>query len=108
MPYAFVAGVLFMVIDVALGSIWPSVILHFLNNAISIVSMKYCSDLPRVIIFISLMLLISLASLIVLYRRRTEYKELFVGALDKGEGLSTTYAPFALAIICCLVAAASI
>ena len=28
MPYAFVAGAIFMSVDVAFGSVWPSVILH--------------------------------------------------------------------------------
>ncbi len=37
LPYAFVAGVLFALLDIALDSIIPSVILHFMNNLISVI-----------------------------------------------------------------------
>ena len=39
-PYAFVAGILFMMIDIALESVWPSVILHLINNIASVIWMK--------------------------------------------------------------------
>ncbi len=36
LPYAFVAGLVFAYADIAAGSILPSVILHFVNNTLSI------------------------------------------------------------------------
>lgn len=41
MPYAFVAGVVFMLLDLACASVWPSVIIHFLNNALSVLFIFY-------------------------------------------------------------------
>ena len=32
LPYAFAAGVIFLLLDISFGSIIPSVILHFINN----------------------------------------------------------------------------
>ena len=108
MPYAFIAGVLFMVVDIALGSVWPSVILHFLNNALSVVCMKYFTDTPALFAFFGVMLVISAVSLVFVYRRRGEYRTAFFGALDKGDSFAATYAPLALALICCFIAASSL
>ena len=108
MPYAFIAGVIFMVIDIAFGSVWPSVILHFLNNTTSVISMKYCTDIPSMLIFFGIMMLICTVSLFFTYKRKEEYKHLISGALDKGDSFAVGYAPFALALICCCVALTSI
>lgn len=40
-PYAFVAGLLFAALDLMTGSILPSLLLHFANNALSVLCMKY-------------------------------------------------------------------
>ncbi len=108
LPYAFVAGIIFMLIDVALGSVWPSVILHFVNNTASIVCMKYCSDTPRVLIFVSVLTLLSLLSLFFLWKKRGEYKRVFRGALDSGESGSVGSAPIMLAMLCLFLAVTSI
>ena len=108
MPYAFIAGVIFMVIDIAFGSVWPSVILHFLNNTTSVISMKYCTDIPSMLIFFGIMMLICTVSLFFTYKRKEEYMHLISGALDKGDSFAVGYAPFALALICCCVALTSI
>ena len=104
MPYAFVAGLIFMIVDVAFGSVWPSVILHFINNATSVVWIKYCSGITGYAIFVSSLLAISLISLFFILRRRKEYRALLFSALDKGESSGATYAPFALVAITCYIA----
>ena len=108
MPYAFVAGINFMLIDIAFDSILPSLILHFINNATSVIWMKYCSSASASVIFASVLALVTALSLVFVLKRRKEYKEEFLGALDSGEKMPTTYAPFALAAICLYVALASI
>lgn len=108
MPYAFIAGMMFMLVDIAFDSVWPSIVLHFINNATSVVWMKYCSGMTESLIFISVIAFLTLVSLFFVYRKRHEYKEDFVGAFLKGEKMPVTYAPLALAAICCCVAAASI
>ena len=98
-PYAFVAGIIFMLIDVALGSVWPSVILHFINNAASVVSIKYCSDPTASLIFVLALIALSLVSLIFIFRKRKEYKRIFMSSFDGGEKCDLTYAPIALVAI---------
>lgn len=104
MPYAFVAGVIFMIIDVALESVWPSVILHLVNNSASVIWMKYCSENTASWIFISVLLILTLVSCVIIYRHREEYRDTFYGALDKGEDFAVTYAPAILIIICSYIA----
>jgi membrane protease YdiL (CAAX protease family) len=45
LPYAFIAGVIFAVLDIATGSILPSITMHILNNAISVLWLRY-ADAP--------------------------------------------------------------
>ena len=108
MPYAFVAGIVFMVVDVAFDSVWPSVILHFINNTASVVMMKYCADTVGTAIFISVLLSLCAVSAIFIFRKRCEYKKMLKGTLDKGQGFGATYAPIALVVICGYVAVSSI
>ena len=104
MPYAFVAGIIFMSVDVAFGSVWPSVILHFINNAASVVWIKYCSGMTGSVVFISLLAFLSLISTVFIYKKRGEYRALFRGTFDKGDSSEITYAPFLLALITCYLA----
>ncbi len=99
MPYAFVAGVLFMLADIAFGSVWPSVILHFANNAASVIMIKYCSGVGETLIFVSALAALTVVSLFFVYRKRSLYREILAGTLDKGEGFALTYAPMALIVI---------
>jgi membrane protease YdiL (CAAX protease family) len=45
LPYAFIAGVIFAVLDIATGSILPSITMHIFNNAISVLWLRY-ADAP--------------------------------------------------------------
>ena len=97
MPYAFVAGVIFMMIDVALGSVWPSVILHFINNAASVIWIKYCGTLLASWIFIGSLIVLVSVSLIFIFRKSREYRELLGSAFHKGE--RALYTPALLALV---------
>ncbi len=103
-PYAFAAGVIFMAIDVAMGSVWPSLILHLVNNTASIIWIKYCSGMTASVIFISVMLILSIVSFLFVYKKRDAYKKMFIGVFDKGDGFAVTYAPVALILITCYLA----
>lgn len=84
-PYALVAGVAFMLINLASGSVLPSVILHFLNNLVSIIWIFTGTD--YVLPFILTLCALSLASLVIVLVLRKKYRKLFSGALgDKREG----------------------
>lgn len=108
MPYAFIAGAIFMLIDVALDSVWPSVILHFINNSASIIWIKYCSEELPSVIFVSALLVLATLSLTYVLLNREKYRQIFTGAFAKGESGSIGYPPFILLIITCYIAAASL
>ena len=100
MPYAFIAGVIFMVIDLSLDSVWPSIILHFVNNAASVLMMKYCTTTRSSWIFILALSSLCLVSLIFIYRKRREYLGIFSASLEKGQRGEYTYASAMLIAIC--------
>ena len=100
MPYALVAGVIFMTVDIALDSVWPSVILHLINNAASVLMMKYCKTPTATAIFILVMLALVFISLVFVYRKRREYRDALVSAFESGEKGEFTYATVMLALMC--------
>lgn len=71
-PYAFVAGVAFMTLDIISGSVLPSLVIHLLNNAVSVILMFYgegslvASILPLAIATLSS---ISLIYLVIIRKR---------------------------------------
>ena len=108
MPYAFLAGVIFMLADVALGSVWPSVILHFINNTASVIWIKYCDSMTASWIYIGVLLAAVLISLPFIFKRRREYMGMLRCSLTKGAKFEASYAPAALILICFYIAAANI
>ena len=84
-PYAFFAGMVFMAIDLACDSVIPSVVIHFINNALSVVMIIY-SDNPVIstgaIISLIVLTLISVC-FIVDYRR--DYESALNTVTEKGE-----------------------
>ena len=103
-PYALVAGVLFMTLNVAVGSVWPSVILHFVNNLLSVVMMKYFDTPALSWAFIGALLLASAISLVFILRRREAYRDGVKAAFARGEPFSSTNAPLALIVISVYIA----
>lgn len=100
MPYAFVAGFIFILIDVMLGSVWPSIILHFLNNAVSVMWMKYASGIGASVIFTVALVLLAIVSLIFALKRREEYKTDLIGSFETAERNITLNIPIILTVIC--------
>ena len=108
MPYAFIAGALFMIIDVAFESVWPSVILHLINNASAVIWIK-CSPTPTYAwIFVGVLFGLAIISIPFILANRREYLSMLKSALTKGEGGKVTYAPFLLVVICCYLAASNL
>ena len=74
-PYAFVAGVIFMAIDLKAKSIIPSFLVHFINNAISIGLLVYADNpgfAPSITIILGILLVIS-----VVFLARNKQKYIF-------------------------------
>lgn len=73
-PYAFVAGVIFMAIDVMAGSVWPSVVLHVMNNAVSIITIFNSESEIGILLFWLITFIAFAASMLVVFKKRSEYK----------------------------------
>lgn len=99
-PYAFVAGVLFMTLDIMAASVLPSLILHFLNNLISVISMYYHIDLPIIIAVGALALL----SLIPIIKKRKIYASELCGIFEDEKKFEPVYTPLIIAIPTLIIA----
>ena len=99
MPYAFLAGIIFMGIDVMTGSVWPSIIMHFANNVASIIWMRYCTSNRAIWIYILILTTLVVISLVFIIKNRKKYKSLIKEKCRAGEPFPPTLAPLALCII---------
>lgn len=98
MPYAFVAGLIFMALDLAAGSIIPSLIIHFINNALSVLWIFYSGNGDFVLGFWIALGILSLLSLLYVFYLRREYREYFRPVFCSDEPRVATYAPLYLAV----------
>lgn len=74
-PYALFAGCVFCVLDIIFGSVTPSLILHFINNLLSVFWMKYGGVPNFKPIYIISLAVISLISILVLILMWEKYKD---------------------------------
>ena len=72
-PHAFAAGVIFTVIDMATGSVIPSILIHFINNALSVGAIIYGDNPAFVPVLYLIIAILTLISLFFVYRRGKEY-----------------------------------
>ena len=96
-PYAFVAGVIFMAVDLATDSVSPSVIIHFVNNALSVGILVFADNpafAPAIYIILGIL---TVASLCLIFVRRKQYCKMISVAFDKGEGVKFTTEAFIFA-----------
>lgn len=85
-PYAFVAGVVFMTADIMTDSVIPSLVIHFVNNAVALLAMGALGVNVRLDNLVMALILISLLSVIPIFLKR---KEIAAGtrlAFSRGEG----------------------
>ena len=88
-PYALVAGVIFMAVNLATDSVIPSLVIHFVNNALS-VTLGFITYEGNLIILMLWLALIVLASVIMIIKNRDEYEIPLMLITDKGEGARPT------------------
>lgn len=100
-PYAFVAGLIFAAVDIAFDSIIPSVVLHFLNNVISIFWIKHSANFTFFLTYVSVIFGISLISVMILKLFRAKYTEKFRYLVSEKGGISinTAAAVFIFAML---------
>ena len=104
MPYAFFAGAVFALLDIAFDSILPSVILHFLNNLVSVFWLRGGANqifaTAYIIVIISLALL-SMIAILLLYKR---YKERFLPIFWDKRKYKLPYEPILLIVLTLFIA----
>lgn len=100
LPYAFLAGLIFIIIDLACDSILPSLLLHFVNNAVSVLWIKYSDSSEFVMWFIILMVSLALLSMIPVIVRGRVYMKKIRLSVDPGERLTAPSAPIVFSIFC--------
>ena len=98
LPYALIAGFIFIFVDLAFDSVLPSFILHLANNIASVLFMKLCTTDEAVTIYVIALVILSLLSAILLFLARTRVREAVRSGLEGGESLSTR-SPIALAAL---------
>lgn len=95
-PYAFAAGIAFALVDIMAGSILPSVILHVLNNTVSIILIRYPEG---GVCFSAAMLLLSVISLVIIIIKKKDYRAFLAPIKDEGEASEFSIAPLSLLLI---------
>ena len=106
-PYAFVGGLIFMAIDLATESVIPSIVILFINNALS-VSMSFAPYEPIIIFFYIWIGGLTLLSVISMFRKKDDYEMALLLISDKGEGVKFTGGMLAFAIMTLTIAVLSL
>ncbi len=84
-PYAFIAGVVFAVLDIAFDSVIPSFTIHFVNNLASIFWLRYGNEGNFGRVYIIVLVSAAILSIIPIFFMRDKYRAKILGAFDKGE-----------------------
>ena len=100
LPYALCAGFIFVILDLAYDSVWPSFILHLCNNAVSVLWIKYSYQGHFATWFVVVLVAAAILSLVGAYFKRREYLSGIKKALDEGENLTEYYSPMLLICFC--------
>ena len=103
-PYAFAAGVVFMLIDMMCGSIVPSLIVHFVNNLISVLLIFYAENTLIKSVCIGVVVACTLISFVVIIIRKNEYIERIKNVFVRGEKMKFNFSILMFAIGCLIFA----
>ena len=103
-PYAFFAGVVLASVYVAFNSIIPSFMIHFLNNVLSVLFMRYGASRWFVLWFLISLSIVTAASVVFMVLRKAKYVEKFKPLLSKdGESVKPTADILVLIIITLII-----
>ena len=93
LPYALAAGIAFAAIDIATNSIIPSVILHFLNNLMSIFWLRGEGERLFVICYTVVLASLALLSLIPIFLMREKYTKKISLITEEKARVQLSYEP---------------
>ena len=88
-PYALFGGVILMSLDLATDSVIPSVVIHFINNAISVSAFFIPLEITLFLFYLWIFIL-TVMSLIIIIKSRSDYELPLIMITDKGEGAKIT------------------
>lgn len=91
MPYAFIAGVSFMIVDIASGSVIPSIVMHFINNTLSVLLMAFSGSSAFSFGIQLSVLMLAIISLVYLFVARKSVFSRLSGVLRAGEKYTFSY-----------------
>ena len=92
-PYAFVAGAVFMTVDILSDSVIPSLILHFCNNLLSVTWLYFADNSVFCKSYLTVLLTLAFLSVVVMaVFCRGELKKL-ASVMREGEKLVLSYEP---------------
>ena len=104
LPYAFAAGVIFALIDVKCQSVFPSMIIHAINNTAAVIIMTSGSDTVAIAIYATVGAL-ALISAVFIAIRRNVYRDIAKPLFEKEEKVEIGTAPVILTALCVFIAA---
>ena len=85
-PYAFIAGIIFITVDMMCGSVLPSVIIHLINNALAVSVYFFGSNEVFGIVYTTVLAALSLVSVLVIILNRRKYIERLNVIFEKKDG----------------------
>lgn len=88
LPYALVAGVLYMTVALYTESVLPCMLLHFCNNALSVLMMLSGEELLFWIVLLAVGILLLGISLYFLIKEREEYAKMLCNLFPNGERIT--------------------
>ena len=84
-PYAFIAGAVFAVIDIAFDTVLPSFVIHFVNNLASIFWLRYGGESSFGRVYVIALVSAAIISLIPIFFGREKYRAKIISAFNKNE-----------------------
>lgn len=104
-PYAFIAGVIFAAVDLIFDSIWPSVLIHFLNNLVSILWLRNAESPAFVTVYITVLVFAAMISLLAVLCKKNVYKEKVQRAFADKNKYTLSYEPILFFVTALVIAA---
>lgn len=103
-PYALVAGIAFMTLDIISGSVIPSLVIHLLNNTLSVLLMFYSENTLLASVLPTAVAILACASLLYLLAIRRRVRGIVSERFSKKEKYRLSWEPLLLVIPTLIIA----
>lgn len=103
-PHALVAGIAFMTLDIISGSVIPSLVIHLLNNTLSVLLMFYSENTLLASVLPTAVAILACASLLYLLAIRRRVRGIVSERFSKKEKYRLSWEPLLLVIPTLIIA----